>query len=136
MEKQYKNEPLLTEEIDQLNFGDTQEEVRELFEQEGLPSPSQLERYDQLMPNGAERILNIIEDEKIRQYEIELKRTKGRNRLNQLIAASGLVFGIFLLIAVATTTPLGENNAGLFFICAIIILMIIVAPLLLGRMRR
>ena len=135
MKKQQANRPLLAEEIDQLDFGDNQQEVRELFEQEGLPSPSQLERYDQLMPNGAERILNIIEDEKIRRYDIELKQVKGRNRLNQLISASGLVLGIFLFLTIITT-PIGLSHTGFLLICAIIVLILIIAPLYRDKIRR
>jgi len=98
MKKQRTNRPLLTEELEQINFDGTEQEVRELFEQEALPSPSELEKYDQLMPGGAERVFNLIEDERMHKREMDLKQISGRNRLNQLISASGLVLGAIIVV--------------------------------------
>jgi len=132
MNKQQTDLPLYSEELEQLNFDQNEEEVRELFERKNLPTPSELEKYDRLMPNGAERVFNLIEDEKMREYELELKQISGRNRLNQLISASGLVLGILLLFTVMTN-PYGAVNSGFLFICAVIVLILIIAPLYWSR---
>ena len=62
MKKQQTDQSLYSEELDQLDFDQNEQEIRELFERENLPTASELEKYDQLMPNGAERLFNLIED--------------------------------------------------------------------------
>jgi len=125
MKKQHTDRTLYSEELEQLNFGETEQEVHELFERENLPTASELEKYDALMPNGAERVFNLIEDERIRRYDIELKRLGGRNRLNQLISASGLVLGILLFITLNTPSNV---DVGYLSIWAIIVIVLILAP--------
>jgi len=99
-----------------------------LFEQEVLPTPLQLEQYGQLIPNGAERAFNLIEDERIHRREMELKKLGGQNRLNQLISSSGLVFGILLIFTVIVNSYT-DINTGFLFICAAMVLILILAPL-------
>ncbi len=132
MKKQYKNEPLLAEELEQLNFGDTEREVRELLEQDDLPPPSVLEKYNELMPNGAERILNIIEDERIHRREIELKELKSRSNFNNLRVIFGFVFGFFFLIFVNA----GGGGVGYMLIWAtmVVVLGMIFAPFIRSKL--
>jgi len=125
MKKQQADHAQYSEELDQLNFDQTEGEVRELFEQENLPTPSQLERYDQLMPGGAERVFNLIEDERMHQREMDRKQLSGQNRLNQLISASGLVLGILLFITLNTPSNI---DVGYLSVWAIIVLILILAP--------
>lgn len=129
MKKQQTNESLYSDELEQLNFDQTEQEIHELFEQEGLPTSSELEKYNELMPSGAERILNIIEDERMHRREMELKKISGRNRLNQLISSSGLVLGIFLFLTIITAPYTIGDLIGYLSIWAIIVIVLILAPL-------
>ena len=130
MEKQYNNEPLLTEETDQLNFDQAEQEIRELFEQEKLPTASELEKYNELMPNGAERILNIIEDERNHQREMELKELKSRSDFNNLRVIFGFLFGFFFLIFV------NASGVGYLLVWAamVIVLVMIFAPYIKSKL--
>lgn len=138
MEKQQNNRPLLSDELerptDQLDFNNTEQEVRDLLEQNTLPTSRELEKYNELIPNGAERIFNLIEDERIHRREIELKKNGGRNRLNQLISASGLVLGILLIFAVMTN-PYTEINIVFLLVCAAMVLILILAPLFKSKIK-
>jgi len=138
MEKQYNNKPSLELErpTEQLDFNQMDEEARELLERDRLPTPTELEKYNQLIPNGAERILNIIEDERTSRREIQLKKVSGRNTTNNLMVIFGFVFGFFLLMFITIiATNVGGSFIGYVLIWAtmVIVLGIIFAPYIKSR---
>jgi len=136
MRKQRTNRPLLAEELEQLNFDGTEREIRELFEQDTLPSSSELEKYDRLMPNGAERAFNLIEDERIHRREMEKKQLKGRNRLNSLMTVFGFCFSCFLLIIINDLTISGSSWVGLAlgWLTIMVVLVLTFAPFIKSRL--
>lgn len=136
MKKQRTNRPLLTDELEQINFGGTEQEVRELFERDNLPSSLELEKYDQLMPNGAERAFNLIEDERIHRREMEKKQLKGRNRLNSLMTVFGFCFSCFLLIIINDLTISGSSWVGLAlgWLTIMVVLVLTFAPFIKSRL--
>jgi len=103
MKKQYNIKSLFIEETEQLSLDQEEQEVRELFEQKEILAPSQLEKYNNLMPNGAERIFNLIEEEKTHQREMELKQLRYRSWLKGLMIFSGFILGFVLLIGIFGT---------------------------------
>jgi len=138
MEKQYNNKPSLELErpTEQLDFNQIDEEARELLERDRLPTPTELEKYNQLIPNGAERILNIIEEERTSRREIQLKKVSGRNTTNNLMVIFGFVFGFFLLMFITIiATNVGGSFIGYVLIWAtmVIVLGIIFAPYIKSR---
>jgi len=130
MEKQQTNRPLLTEELEQINIDQAEQEVRELFEEEKLPTSSELEKYNQLMPNGAERILNIIEEERTHRREVELKELKHRSDFNNLRVIFGFLFGFFFLIFV------NASGVGYLLVWAamVVVLVMIFAPYIKSKL--
>ena len=71
MKKNSINQPLYTEELEKLELNPTEQAVRQLIDQDLVPSPSELQKYDRLLPNGADRILTLIEDEKKHRRKME-----------------------------------------------------------------
>jgi len=136
MKKQRTNRPHLSDELerpmDRLDFDNAEQEVRELLEQEKLPTASELEKYNQIVPNGAERILNIIEDEKIHRRELELKELKYRSVFNNLRVIFGFVFGFFFLVFI----NVGSGGVGYLMVWAamIVVLVMIFAPFIKTRL--
>jgi len=57
MKKQPINQPLYSEELEPLQLDQTEQELRQLIEADLVPSPSEFQKYNQIIPNGAERIL-------------------------------------------------------------------------------
>jgi|GEM_PF-1182790 len=136
MKKQQTNESLYSDELEQLNFDQAEQEVYELFEQEKLPAPLQLEQYDQLMPNGAERVFNLIEDERIHRREMEKKQLKGRNTLNSLMTIFGFCFSCFLLIIINDLTISGSSWVALTlgWLTIMVVLVLTFAPYIKSRL--
>jgi len=136
MKKQQTNESLYSDELEQLNFDQTEQEARELFEQEGLPTSSELEKYNELMPNGAERVFNLIEDERIHQREMEKKQLKGRNTLNSLMTIFGFCFSCFLLIIINDLTISGSSWVALAlgWLTIMVVLVLTFAPYIKSRL--
>ena len=134
MEKQQNNRPLLSDELErpaeQLDFNNAEQEVRDLLEQKTLPSSSKLEKYNQLMPGGAERVFNIIEDERIHQRKIELKQLRGRTILNYLVSIFGFIFSIILVMVIMDITIAGGSwvGLGLAWFTIIIVFLFTFAP--------
>jgi len=132
MKKEQTNQSLYSEELEQLNFDQAEQEARELFEQDKLPSPFELEKYNQLIPNGAERILNIIEDERIHRREMERKELKKRSNTNNLRIIFGFLFGFFFLIFVNIS---GSGVSYLLVWAAMIVMLVMVfAPYLKDKL--
>jgi len=134
MKKQQTDRTLYAEELEQLNLDQAEQEVRELFEQEKLPTASELEKYNELMPNGAERILNIIEDERASRREIELKKVSGRTTTNNLMVVFGFVFGFFLLFVIGASPNIGGVGYLIVWASMVVVLGIIFAPFIKSRL--
>jgi len=136
MKKQQTNESLYSDELEQLNFDQTEQEAHELFEQEGLPTSSELEKYNELMPNGAERVFNLIEDERIHRREMEKKQLKGRNTLNSLMTIFGFCFSCFLLIIINDLTISGSSWVALAlgWLTIMVVLVLTFAPYIKSRL--
>ena len=77
MKKQPIDQPLHAEELERLHLNQTEEEIQQLLESDLVPSQSELQKYNQLMPNGAERILTIIEEEK-KHYSLAGRQQEAR----------------------------------------------------------
>lgn len=136
MKKQQTEHSLYSEELEQLNFDQTEEEVRELFEQENIPTPSQLERYEQLMHNGAERVFNLIEDERMHQRKMETRRLRGRTILSYLVSFFGFIFSVVLLIVINDLTVVGGSWIALVlgWLTMMVVLLLTFAPFIRSRL--
>jgi len=136
MEKQYNNEPFSAEElerpVEQLDFNHMDGETRELLERDRLPTPTELEKYNELMPNGADRILNIIEEEKMHRREVELKEIKNRGDFNNLRVIFGFLFGFFFLIFVNVDG--GGVSYMLVWAAMVVVLVMIFAPYIKSKL--
>lgn len=136
MKKQQTKESLYSDELEQLNFDQAEQDVHELFEQEGFPTSSELEKYNQLMPGGAERVFNLIEDERMHQREMEKKQLKGRNALNSLMTIFGFCFSCFLLIIINDLTISGSSWVALAlgWLTIMVVLVLTFAPYIKSRL--
>ncbi len=134
MKKQVTRQSLHQEKLEQLNFDQAEQEVRELFEQENLPTSSELEKYNVLVPNGAERILNLIEEERIHRREMELKQLQGRNTTNNLMVIFGFIFGFFMLIFIGSSPNMSGIGYLIVWATMVVILGLIFAPYIKSRL--
>jgi len=98
MKKRPVNQPLYTDELEQLSLDPSEQEVRQLIEADLVPSPSELQKYNQLMPNGADRILTIIEKERKHRHKMEKSKLDGRNVTKIISSAFAFVLGLFMII--------------------------------------
>lgn len=72
-----------------------------------LPSPDYLERYDKIIPNGGERIMQMAEKQQNHRIKIENKVITSQSRQSVL----GQIFGFILGIAgLASSTYLALNG--------------------------
>jgi len=62
-----------------------------------IPDPMTLERYDQILPGAAERIIKMAEDQSTHRREIEKIVIKSKSRDSLL----GIIAGFFITIIVA-----------------------------------
>jgi len=97
------NQPLYTEELEKLQLGLAEQEVRQIIEEDLVPSPSVLHKYNQLVPDGADRILKLIEEEKKHKRKMEKSKLDGRNVVKILIILFGFALGLITVIAVMDT---------------------------------
>ena len=100
MKKQAINQPLYTEELEKLQLDSAEQEVHQLIEEDLVPSPSALQKYNQLVPNGAERILTMIEAEKKHRRKMEKSKLDGRNVIRILGTIFGFVLGLITVISI------------------------------------
>ena len=100
MKKQTINQPLYTEELEKLQLDSAEQEAQQILEEDLVPSPSALQKYNQLVPNGAERILTIIEAERKHRRKMEKSKLDGRNVIRILGTIFGFVLGIITIVAV------------------------------------
>jgi len=121
------NKPIYKEELERLQLEQTEQELYKVIEDDLVPSPSILQKYNQMIPNGAERILTIIEEEKKHQRNME----RNKNRVRNITKISSLVFGFVLtLIMFKSTMNSGVTRLEFILLWAItlIVLGIILAP--------
>ena len=83
-----------------------------------IPSATELEKYEQILPNAAERILTLAEEQSKHRRESEKKALTeelGFNKRGQIL---GFIISIFVLIValVAVTTGQGFIGLGAIFI--------------------
>lgn len=77
-----------------------------------LPDPSTLNEYDQLIPNGADRIMKMAEEQSKHRRGIE-KKAIGRQSAQSLIGQIfGLIIGLAGLAAGTYIVHLGHTKTG------------------------
>ncbi len=134
MKKNSINQPLYTEELEKLELNPTEQAVRQLIDQDLVPSPSELQKYDRLLPNGADRILTLIEDEKKHRRKMEKKNKDGRIAIRILSLCFGFVISLITVIAVVET---GDSRLvfALMWAGIVIILGITFASFIKGKIK-
>jgi len=99
MKKQPINQPLYSEELEKLQLDQTEQEIHQLIEADLVPSPSELHKYNQMMPNGADRILRMIEEERKHRHNMEKSKQNGRNVTKILSMIFGFVLTMLMVIS-------------------------------------
>lgn len=99
MKKQPINQPLYLGELERLQFDQAEQEIHKVIEADLVPSSSELQKYNQMIPNGAERILTIIEEEKKHRRKIEKSKQDVRNVTKILSMIFGFVLTLLLFIS-------------------------------------
>ena len=100
MKKTPINQPLYTEELEKLQLEQIDKEVHQLIEDDIVPSAHELMKYNQLLPNGADRILTLIEQEKKHRRKIEKNKLDINSAVRIFKMAFGFVLGLLTVIAV------------------------------------
>jgi len=103
MKKSAINKPLYKEELEKLQLDSAQQQVRQIIEEDLVPSPSELQKYNQLVPDGADRILKLIEEEKKHKRKMEKSKLDGRNVVKILSIIFGCALGLITVISVMNT---------------------------------
>jgi len=99
MKKQPINQPLYSEELEPLQLDQTEQELRQLIEADLVPSPSEFQKYNQIIPNGAERILTIIEEEKRHRRKMQNNKQNIRNTTKIFSMIFGFVLTLLMFIS-------------------------------------
>lgn len=113
------------EELERLQLDEKEHELRKLIEVDSMPSPSEFQKYNQMIPNGAERILTIIEEEKRHRHNMEKSKLNARTTTK--------IFGFMLtLLMFYSTMNSGVTRLEFMLLWAVTlgILGLIFAPII------
>lgn len=78
-----------------------------------LPSPRTLKKYDEIIPNGAERIFSVFEKQS--DHRMSLEKTVVKGQINQSLLGQifGFIIAIVFLIAGIYLVINGHETAGI-----------------------
>jgi len=118
MSKKKKRKFPLSQQLSQQSNPLTHQEVRGIIRQEysgPLPPPDAIQKYDEIIPNGAERIMAMAEKQSEHRQQLEKKAldTDSRNSLLGVIFA--FILGFTALISGITIVYLGQPISGTIF---------------------
>lgn len=77
-----------------------------------LPPPQILEKYNQIIPNGAERILIMAEEQSKHRRKLEADATKADSRDGMLGIICGLIIGLSGMVAAVIISLYGQPIIG------------------------
>lgn len=77
-----------------------------------LPDPEDLARYGQIIPDGADRIMRMAEDQSKHRIAIEATVINSQQTQSQRGQTYGLIIGIFGITVGATVALLGHDAVG------------------------
>jgi len=126
MKKQSINQPLYTEELDPIQLDQTEEELRKLIEEDLVPSTSEFQKYNQMIPNGADRILKIIEEDRLHRRKMDKRKQEGR----YITKILSIIFGFGLtsvMVLSAMTDGITRFEFMLLWVITLVILGLIFA---------
>ena len=79
-----------------------------------LPPPAMLEEYNKIVPNAAERIIKMAEDQSAHRIKLETQVISADTRNSTFGIVSALVITLGVLVLAAYALKLGQTIAGGF----------------------